>query len=293
MKGSKEIKIGIMFLASIVILYFGINFLKGVNVFKPTNSYIVAFDDVTGLTSATRVSMKGLQIGQVHSIHMDEDNMKEVYVQLNLHKGVKIPVGSAITLDNPMLGSPEIIVKMSENTAYYTSEDTIRGERAKGLTDALGGAAPQVALLIPKLDSIMSGLQKLVNDSTLPSTVSNVNVITGNLAHTTGELNKMLAVLNKDVPVISGNLASSSKDLSKITNDIQSLDLKATYASLDATMNNIKQLSDQLNSKESSLGLLLNDRQLYDSLMITLNNASLLLEDVKKNPSRYINVKVF
>lgn len=293
MKGSKEIKIGIMFLASIVILYFGINFLKGVNVFKPTNSYIVAFDDVTGLTSATRVSMKGLQIGQVHSIEMDEESMKEVYVRLNLHKGVKIPVGSVVTLDNPMLGSPEIIVKMSDNAEYYTSEDTIPGERAKGITDALGGAAPQVAQLIPKLDSIMSGLQRLVNDSTLPETISNVNVITGNLTRTTSELNSMLATLNKDVPVITGNLAASSDDLVKITGDIKSMDIKTTYASLDSTMKNIQHLSDQLKSKDSSIGLLLNDRQLYDSLMITLNNASLLLEDVKKNPSRYINVKVF
>ncbi|WP_245872002.1 MlaD family protein [Dysgonomonas massiliensis] len=293
MKGSKEIKIGIMFLAAIAMLYFGINFLKGVNIFRPTNSYIVAFEDVTGLTTATRVSTKGLQIGQVHSIEMHEDDMKEVYVRLNLHKGVKVPVGSVVSLDNPMLGSPEIIIKMSDNTTYYTSEDTIPGERAKGITDALGGAAPQVALLIPKLDSIMTGLQRLVNDSTLPSTVSNVNVITGNLAHTTGELNKMLATLNKDVPVITGNLATSSKDLVKVTGDIQSLDIKATYASLDATMSNIQHLSDQLKSKDSSIGLLLNDRQLYDSLMITLNNASLLLEDVKKNPSRYINVKVF
>lgn len=293
MKGSKEIKIGIMFLAAIAMLYFGINFLKGVNIFRPTNSYIVAFEDVTGLTTATRVSMKGLQIGQVHSIEMHENDMKEVYVRLNLHKGVKVPVGSVVTLDNPMLGSPEIIIRMSDNTAYYTSEDTIPGERAKGITDALGGAAPQVALLIPKLDSIMSGLQRLVNDSTLPGTVSNVNVITGNLAYTTGELNKMLATLNKDVPVITGNLATSSKDLVKVTGDIQSLDIKATYASLDATMSNIQHLSDQLKSKDSSIGLLLNDRQLYDSLMITLNNASLLLEDVKKNPSRYINVKVF
>lgn len=293
MKGSKEIKIGIMFLASIVILYFGINFLKGVNVFRPTNSYIVAFEDVTGLTTATRVSMKGLQIGQVHSIEMDESNLKEVYVRLNLHKGVNIPIGSTISLDNPMLGSSEIIVKMSDNTEYYTSEDTIRGGRVKGITDALGGAAPQVALLIPKLDSIMTGLQRLVNDSTLPGTISNVNAITGNLAHTTGELNKMLAALNKDVPVITGNLATSSKDLVQVTGDIKSLDIKSTYASLDATMSNIQHLSDQLKSKDSSIGLLLNDRQLYDSLMITLNNASLLLEDVKKNPSRYINVKVF
>lgn len=294
MKGSKEIKIGIMFLAAVFMLYYGINFLKGVNIFKPTNSFVVAFDDVTGLTTATRVSLRGLQVGQVHSIHMGENNKNEVYVRLNLHKGVKIPVGSAVSLDNPMLGSPEIILKLSDNTSqFYTDEDTIRGGRVKGITDALGGAAPQVALLIPKLDSIMTGLQKLVNDSTLPDIVSNVNVITGNLTKSTSELNKMLIALNKDVPIITGNLATSSEDLVKITGDIKSLDIKSTYASLDATVNDIQYLTSQLRSKDSSLGLLVNDRQLYDSLMSTLNNASLLLDDVKKNPSRYINVKVF
>lgn len=294
MKGSKEIKIGIMFLAAIFMLYYGINFLKGVNVLKPTNSYMLAFDDVTGLTSATPVSFKGLKIGQVYSIHMNEDNPNEVMVGVNLQKDMKIPVGSTFSLDNPMLGSAEIILKLSDNTSeFYTEDDIIKGTRVKGITDALGNSAPQIAQLIPKLDSIMSGLQKLVNDSTLPGTIANVNTLTGNLTRTTVEINQMLAGLNKDVPVITGNLAKSSEDLNKITGDIESLDIKATYASLDATMKNIHLMSDQLRSKDSSIGLLLNDRQLYDSLMSTLNNASLLLDDVKKNPSRYINVKVF
>lgn len=286
-KGSKEIKIGIAFIISIFLLYFGISFLKGINIFKPTYSYIVVFDNVSGLTTSTPVTVNGLQVGQVYSIQMDPNNPKRVVTIINMNNSIDIPIGSKFEMDDPMLGSAYIILDLNlEEKRYYNDTDTIIGIRHKGTIASAGAMVPQVSALIPKMDSILAGVHTLVTRPDVDQSVENINKITDNLAQSTAQLNILLNHLNKDLPVITGNL-------SEMSNDMKSMDIKSTYQAIDSTMKNIQYLTDQLKSKDGTVGLLLNDRQLYDSLNSTLNNASLLLKDVKENPSRYINVKVF
>ncbi|MDR2948696.1 MAG: MlaD family protein [Prevotella sp.] len=293
-KISKEVKIGLAFVIAIFILYYGISFLKGINIFKPSNSFMVVFDDVAGLTQATPVTLNGFQVGLVSSMELDAKHNNRVITYLDMDKGIKIPKGSKMILDVSVLGSATIMMETNPYTQEYVSNtDTIVGIRNKGMIDAAGNMLPQVQNLLPKIDSILSGINLLVNSPALTQSLADVNQITNDLAKTTKQLNSMMATLNKDVPTITGNLSQVSTDLTGVSKQFNQIDLAATYKSVDATMKNIESLSVKMNSKESSLGLLLNDRQLYDSLNATIGNASLLLKDVKENPSRYINVKVF
>lgn len=293
-KISKEVKIGIAFVIAIFILYYGINFLKGINLFKSSNSYILVFDDVAGLTQATPVTLNGFKVGLVSSMKLDPKNSKRVIVYLDMDKGVKIPKDSKMLLDVSVLGSANIILETNPYTKeYISSSDTIMGIRKSGMLDAADTMVPQIQQLIPKIDSILTGIQTLVNSPALSQSLSDVNQITGELSKSTKQLNSIMGTLNKDVPVISGNLVKMSTDLTDVSGQLSQMDLANTYKSVDSTVKNIESLSSKLNSKDSSLGLLLNDRQLYDSINGTINNASLLLKDVKENPSRYINIKVF
>lgn len=135
----------------------------------------------------------------------------------------------------------------------------------------------------------MIGLQTLATNKDIPETLGNLNRITGDLARYTSQLSQTMNNLNQNVPTITGNLASATEDIAATTAKFKEIDL----ASIDATLKNIENMSAKLHSKDNSVGLLLNDRQLYDSINSTLNNASLLLKDVRENPQRYINVKVF
>ncbi|WP_029903863.1 MlaD family protein [Prevotella sp. 10(H)] len=293
-KISKEVKIGVAFVIAIFLLYYGISFLKGVNLFKPSDTYIVVFDDVSGLTQSTPVTMHGFQVGLVSSMKLDPKNPKQVLVYLNMDDGVKVPKGSKMSLDVSVLGSATIIMEANPySKEYLSSTDTIKGTRVKGMMDAAGNIIPKVDLLIPKIDSILIGLQTLVNSPALTQSLSDINKITGDLAKSTRQLNVMMTALNNDVPVITGNLNKMSGDLSSVSNKVNQMDLQATFNSIDSTMKNIQHLSTKISSKDNSIGLLLNDRQLYDSIQGTISNASLLLKDVRENPSRYINVKVF
>lgn len=293
-KISKEVKIGMAFIVAILLLYYGISFLKGVNLFKPSNTYIVVFDDVSGLTLSSPVTLNGFQVGLVASMELDAKNPTRVVTYLNMDKGVKIPKGSKMKLDVSLLGSASIIMETNPYTKeYVSSSDTIVGIRVKGMMDAAGGIMPQVELLVPKIDSILIGLGTLVNSPALTQSLADVNQITSDLSKSARQLNSMMITLNKDIPQISGNLNKITKDVSGLSGQLDQVDIAATYQSIDNTVKNLESLSNKINSKDSSLGLLLNDRQLFDSINSTLNNASLLLKDIKDNPSRYINVKVF
>lgn len=293
-KISKEVKIGMAFVIAIFMLYYGISFLKGINLFRPSNSYMVVFDDVAGLTQATPVTLNGYPIGLVSSMKLDTEHGNRIITYLDMNKGVQLPKGSKMILDVSMLGSATIIVEESDNkTEFISSSDTIIGFRNKGMLDAAGGMIPQIQNLMPKIDSILTGINVLVNNPALSQSLSDVNQITGDLAKTTKQLNVMMGALNKDVPTITGNLSQASTDFATMSKQFNQIDLASTYKSVDATVKSLENLSAKMNSKDGSIGLLLNDRQLYDSIVNTMSNASLLLKDVKENPSRYINVKVF
>lgn len=294
-KFSREVKIGIAFIVTIFILYFGINFLKGINIFKPSNSYTVLFDDVTGLTLSSPVVLNGFQVGLVYSMELENDEENKIAVVLNLDKGVKLNKGSKVRLDVSLMGSATVILEQNPYTEeQYTIDDRIPGVRVAGMMESIGtDVLPQVGALVPKIDSILMGLQLLVNNPALVKSLENVEVITADLAVSSKQLNQMMLNLNKNLPTMTNNMTAVSTDLASMTSQFKSIDLVSSYNSIDSTLHNVQNLSSKLNGTDSSLGLLLNDRALYDSLGVTMNNASLLLKDVKENPSRYINVKVF
>lgn len=293
-KITKEVKIGIAFIVALFLVYFGINFLKGINVFKPANSYVVMFDDVAGMLIADPITVNGMKIGQVHGMELDPNGRNKVLVYIQMEKNVRIPKGSKLNMDAAMLGGTTLLLDRPDNsTEFLVPGDTLIGTKKSGMMDVVTRVVPQVESLLPKLDSIMTGIDRLVNNPALASSLQNVDEITTEFSKSSKEINKLLVSLNKDLPTITGNLASTTTNFEEFSHQVKGIDLVATFAKVDSTLSNVQHLSTKLASKDSSLGLLLNDRQLYDSLNVTLGNASMLMKDVKENPSRYINVKVF
>lgn len=292
---SKEVKIGIAFIIALFVLYYGINFLKGVNVFKKTNSYIVVFDEVSDLTLSSPVVLNGFPIGLVYSMELVDDNSGKIAVTLNLNKGVQIPKDSKMILDVSLMGNARVMVEPNAlSKEYYLPGETIIGQRNAGMMESISkDVIPQFTALVPKIDSILVGLQTLVNHPALAKSLANMDVITSQLVASSTQLNQMVVKLNKDIPLIAGNMSDITSNLAVVSGQFKSMNLTSSYNSLDSTFRNLQTLTTKLNSKDNSLGLLLNDTKLYDSLNVAVGNAGLLLKDVKENPSRYINIKVF
>ncbi len=291
----KEIKIGIAFVVGLFLLYFGLKFLKGINIFKPTNTYVASFDNVSGLNISTPVLLNGFKVGIVSEMGIDPNNAKRIEVIISMDKGVDIPKGSKVKLDVSMLGSAALLLEKNPYTKdIATLKDTLVGYSPLGMVDKIQkDMLPQVVALLPKMDSILMGVQTLVNHPALRASLVNIDETSKNLQQATQSLNMMVANLNRQVPAITNNLATASNNVSQMSSRFNKLEFEKTFAKIDSTMSNIRYVSQKFTSSDNSLGLLLNNRQLYDSLNIAIGHTSGLLEDLKKNPRKYINLKVF
>lgn len=288
---TKEVKIGLTGIAAVALLVYGINFLKGINLFKSNSSYYVEFENISGLVPSSPVYANGFNVGIVRNIAYNYQKPGHITVEVDLNPQMQIPEGSYAELESEMLGTIKMNLMLNPTTNRMLQPgDTLSGRANNGLMGEAAGLIPKFEALLPKLDSIMGSLNTLLADPALTNTLHNAESITANLKVTTGELNKLL---KNDLPVITGNLNTISTNVAAITNNLKEVDYATTIARINGVLDNVKLFTDKLNRTDNSLGLLLNDRSLYDHLDQTAGNAASLLEDLKEHPKRYVHFSIF
>ena len=291
-KFSKEVKIGIATILSLVLLYVGVNYLKGINLFKPANYYYVSCSNVKDITISTPVFVDGFKIGLVRSIEYDYSTANNITLEISLDKGMKINKGSYISIEPSLLSGATLNIKLNTYvTEFLKPGDTLEGRIYGGMMSSVEeDILPMVANMMPKIDSILTGLQALVNSTALTQSLSNLESTTKQLEASSLSLN---AFLKNDVPELSSNLKTTTSNLSMFSDNLNKLDLEQSINSLNSTLGNINTMALKLNTRDNSLGLLLNDSSLYNNLNRTMDNASGLLLDVKQNPKRYVRFSLF
>ena len=290
---SKEVKIAIAVIISLAVLFWGIEYLKGVNLFKPANFYYVEFKNVNGLTDSAPVTINGYQIGLVREINYDY-NTGALVVLLGLEKDLRIPTGSKAVLATDLLGTAQIQLELAQSDTYYEVGGKIPGENAIGMMDKVGGELlPSVADLLSKVDSILTGLNAIVSNPALQQSVGRIDAITADLEASSRELSQMLPTIMSNVEGATANLDSISGNLTGLSAKLSDMPIDTTVANINATVAQLNDMTAKLNSTESSLGLLLNDRGLYDHLDGAVTSLDSLFIDIKKNPKRYVTIKVF
>lgn len=289
---TKEAKIGLVSIISLALLYLGINYLKGINLFKPVNHYYVSFNNVKGVTISSPVFVDGFKVGLVRDIIYDYDTTGKISVEVSLEDKMRINKGSYITVVNSFLGGAELHIHLNTFVDDYLKPGaTIEGRMTEDMMHAVEEKIlPTVESLLPKMDSILGSLQTLVSHPALAQSLTHIERTTGNLEVTTRALNRMLS---DDVPVIVSNLKTMTGNFSEVSENLKELDIASTMNAVNATLANLKLTTDKLNSTDNSVGLLLNDRALYDNLNMTMDNASKLLLDLREHPKRYVHFSVF
>lgn len=285
----KEVIIGISVLFSLLVLFFGIDFLKGINVFKAANYYYASYTNVSGLAVSAPVTVNGFKIGLVRNISYEYDNPGHVLVELSLDKELKLPEGTVAQLTSDMLGTASIQLQMGTSPNYHQIGDKILGETPAGLMDNVSKEIlPSVANIVPKVDSLLTTVNELAGDPSLERSIQNLETITGNLATLTSSLSPVM----HNVKDISDNLTEITNSLDTLTSQLNKMPLDSTMGNIYVATENIKTLTEKINNSNSSLGLLLNDTKLYDNLTGATGSLDSLLIDIKKNPKRYISIKL-
>lgn len=290
-----EVKVAITAIIAIILLFFGMKFLKGIDIFKSTRTYYITFSDVTGLAKSNPVYAGGFAVGNVKDIIYDYNNPGNIVVQIELDKKMKIPAGTSAELLSTMLGGVNLNLLLNNGAQdFLQAGDTISGRMHLGALDKAETMIPAFEKLLPKLDSILATVNVLVADPSIRETLHNLDDLSRNLNESSQQLTQLLKY---DVPRVTANLNEIGHNTSRFTSNLADLNLQATLDSVNNTVNEVNRLTaslnGKLNSKDNSLGMLLSSRALHDSLTAVSGSANALLMDLKSHPKRYVHFSVF
>lgn len=299
---TKEVKIALTAIVAAALLFFIINFFKGINLFSPTNHYVVRFDNVAGLTVSAPVYANGYSVGTVRSISYDYASRNRVMVDVELDDEMRIPAGTRAELASQMLGGVTMSLILGPNPADVLSPgDTVEGGVHQGAIEKLEAMMPVIETMVPKIDSILTNINRLTGDPALAATLQNAAALTADLRTTTRQLNTLM---ENDVPQLTAHLNQIGANVETLSGNLAQVDVKGTVDNVNATlrdaqgfvqtMNSLTQnLDSKMRADDNSLGLLLSDRQLYDNLNSTVRSADSLLIDLRQHPKRYVHFSLF
>ena len=291
---TKEVQIALVAITGIVVLFFGMKFLKGLTVFSSDENYYVQFSDVSGMSVSSPVYANGYRVGVVEDVIFNYENQGQIVAVLGLDKKLHVPKGTTAEIASDLLGNVKLELKFGPNPIdVLVPGDTIYGGKQAG---ALGKAAdmiPQIEKMLPKLDSILANVNMLLADPSISHSLHNVDQITANLTATTNELNRLTASLNQQVPGMMQKADGVLENTNTLTKNLSDLDIAMTMAKVNNTLQNVEQMTAKLNSNEGTLGLLMRDQELYRNLTSTMGHTDSLIIDLKKHPKRYVHFSIF
>lgn len=292
-KHLREIKVGIVSIVCLLLLYFGFNFLKGVNIFAPVHAYQGSYPVMNGLTEQAPVYIKGYKVGQVDAIHYDFTRDSAFVVEISVNKDIRLPFGTTMDLiaDGLLGGSAIQLTIPVDVEECYEPNSVLPTRVVPGLIDELqSGLMGDLDSTILAAKALVENVNSQLEGEHLQKTLANIDVISSDLKATSREL-KQFSV-NK-LPVISSELDSVLSNLETVTADVRAADLKSTVARVDTAVDQVNLLLSDIRSTDGTIGLLLNDKGLYTNINATVVSADSLLTDLKAHPRRYVHFSLF
>jgi len=294
MKVSKEIKIALVAVAGTVVLFFGMNFLKGLNIFSTDSKYYISFKDISGLSSSSPVYADGYKVGTVTSIDYNFSKRGNIMVSADINPNLRIPKGSCAEIESDMMGNVKVNLLLANNPRERIEPgEVIAGGINDGAIGQMKDMIPVIERMLPKLDSIMTSLNMLLADPAIAQSLHNVQTVTGNLTTTTQQVNRLLASLNRSIPGLVKRADDVLDNTNTLTENLNKVDVTGTMAKIDATLANVEQFTHSLNNNQGSLGLLMRDPSLYNNLSSTVRDADSLLVNLREHPKRYVHFSIF
>lgn len=303
-----EFKVGLFGLLVLVILFFGIKFLKGSDIFQKENVYYATYNDVSGMLVSSNVFINGLRVGYVKEITTTNERADNFVVAFTVRSDIKIPEDSKILLfSSDLLGSKALKLQLGNSSKIISDGDTIKSDKELGMLDNLGAS---ISPMMNNLDSILSSLNNILNiqnQNSLQNTIANIETTTERLGNITTNLDNLmssektkLAKIIENTESITSNLKDNNQKLTNIIQNVDNIMDSAAKANIGSTLIETGKSIERLNSVlgviekgKGNVGLLINDEELYKSLDNSAKNLNKLIEDIKENPKKYINVSVF
>ena len=299
LKYAREIKVGILAVVCIFLLFFGFNYLKGVNIFSSIHSFHGVYTNIHGLELQAPVYIRGYKVGQVDNIDYDFTRDSSFTVDISIKRNINLPEGTRMALvsDGIMGGMAiELILPTTgegqqEEVAYIPTGATIPTTIVPGLLDGLQESVIQpLSNTLASLDTLVGQLQAQLDNNHIESILANADLAVADLQTSSKQLKN---VMNNQVPSVITKLDTTMSDLQQVVADVKDANLKATVSRVDTAIDNVNYLIADLRSPNGTVGMLLNDKGLYNHIDSAVVSVDSLLVDLKANPKRYVHFSLF
>ena len=291
---SKEVQIALVAIVGIIVLFFGMKFLKGMFLFSTDDSYYVEFDDISGVSASCPVYANGYRVGVVEDVIFNYDSQDKIVAVLGLNKQLRLPKASTAEIASDLLGNVKLELKFGPDPVDIMEPgDTLSGKKQGGALAKAADMLPQFEKMLPKVDSILASVNMLLMNPAIANSLHNVDQITAHLVTTTNELNRLTASLNQQMPGTLTKVDGLLDNTTTLTKNLSELDIAVTMAKVNSTLQNVEQMTAKLNSNEGTLGLLMRDQELYRNMASTMGHVDSLMIDLKQHPQRYVHFSLF
>ncbi|MEL1248316.1 MULTISPECIES: MlaD family protein [Flavobacterium] len=300
MKLTKEIKTAILVIVSIFLFIWGYNFLKGKDLFDSSTRVYVVYDNVAGLVNSAPVTLNGLAIGKVNSINIQPDG--KLLVEMQITTDFPIAKSSVAEIyDSGLVGGRQIAIKPNfQDKDYIKTGDYLKASSKLGLTDALAQQLEPLQYKVQKLldnaDVLFTNVNEILDEKTkqnLKNSIAELNKTLSEFSVASKNINEMIADNKSKINSTMTNFDKTAANFSKMSDSLAKANLGQTVKNLEKTLANVDKIMTDIEQGKGTMGKLMKDDAMYNNFTNTSKELELLLQDVRLNPTRYVNVSVF
>ncbi len=307
MKISNETKVGILTITALTILVLGFNFLKGKDLFKKSKKIYAVFSNMGTLEKSNEVKINGLPIGAVYDKKELDKDVSAIIITINLTRDINIPDNSVAYIGSSLVGASFIVIEKGDSKTYLELGDTLKTREESGLlsqvSSQINPTLTKVRGVLDTLAATLTGVNGLLNSDAkinLQQTFANLNrassALNGLLDNQSGPLAKTLnnaQTITEELKKNTDNINSTISNAKVASEKLAALELKPTIDSLNAMISQLKATVARVSSKDGTLGALINDKALYNKLYDAILGVEILVDDLRTNPKRYVNLSIF
>jgi phospholipid/cholesterol/gamma-HCH transport system substrate-binding protein len=315
MKITREVKIGLIFIIAIILFLWGLNFLKGKKIFSRQRTFYAVYSQVGGLLGEAPVSINGLVVGQVSALHFENRQSARVIVEITVNNSINIPDNSTAKIFNAdLLGSKSLEIVLGNSKTMVEDGDTLMTTKPMSLTDEVNRQVQPIKKkaedLMLSVDSVVMELQMIFNAETrdnLTKSFGHIRAVLQNLETVSynidtlvyGQRDRIERILfnvesiSKNLKDNNGNFTKTLQNFANLSDTLAKANIAQTINHLNSSLSDIAIITDKINKGEGSLGLLVNDKKLYENLESSSKELDQLLLDLKLHPGRYVNFSLF
>lgn len=299
----KELKIGIFVISVLVVSFFVLNYLRGEDIFNREYEIVSRYDNVEGLVASAPVFIKGYKAGKVTEVSYDSVE-GDFVVTCSVSNDFEVPDDSRMVIYSiDIMGGKGVKIDMGTSSTLVSDGDTLAPLFEAGLMDSLGGSiGPLLAKVTNTLDSLsvtVSGINTLLADvekvglsatlAHLESTMANLRSLSAAVKGKSGAITSLVDNLND----FSSKLGGIAEKVDTTMNGVNDLVVRVNDSDIEGVVKSFKDLLDGINDPEGSIGKLLNNGSVYDSVDSLLKDVNLLVDKIQENPRKYLKISVF